>query len=289
MFSIVLPTWNNLSLLQLCVRSIRENSAFEHQIIVHVNDGSDGTLEWVKQQGLDYTHSQENIGICWAVNQSAALAKFDYILYLNDDMYCCPDWDTALVDYMQQLPPSVGTAWMLSGTMIEPKLTRNPCVVRFDYGQDAHTFNEAQLKSDIANNATHLHKEDWYGSTWPPTLVHKDWWIKVGGYSSELSPGMASDNDFAIKMWHAGCRVFIGVGASKVHHFMSKSTGKVQKNNGRQQFLNKWGMTISTFDRFFIQRGHVVQTQALVLPEPDSSRWAYRWHRLRGRIKRLLS
>jgi len=76
MFSIVLPTWNNLSLLQLCVRSIRENSAFEHQIIVHVNDGSDGTLEWVKQQGLDYTHSQENIGICWAMNQSAALAKF---------------------------------------------------------------------------------------------------------------------------------------------------------------------------------------------------------------------
>ena len=52
MFSILIPTWNNLALLQLCVRSIRENSAYDHQIIVHVNDGSDGTLEWVRAQGI---------------------------------------------------------------------------------------------------------------------------------------------------------------------------------------------------------------------------------------------
>ena len=33
MFSILIPTWNNLALLQLCVRSIRENSAYHHQNI----------------------------------------------------------------------------------------------------------------------------------------------------------------------------------------------------------------------------------------------------------------
>ena len=52
-FSILIPTWNNLSFLKLCVESIRENSSLEHQIIVHINDGSDGTLEWVKAEGLD--------------------------------------------------------------------------------------------------------------------------------------------------------------------------------------------------------------------------------------------
>ena len=60
MFSIIIPTWNNLALLQLCVRSIRENSAYPHQIIVHVNDGSDGSLDWVRAQGLAYTASPEN-------------------------------------------------------------------------------------------------------------------------------------------------------------------------------------------------------------------------------------
>ena len=54
-FSILIPSWNNLSFLKLCVQSIRKNSAMQHQIIVHVNDGSDGTLQWVKEEGLDYT------------------------------------------------------------------------------------------------------------------------------------------------------------------------------------------------------------------------------------------
>lgn len=51
MFSILIPTWNNLPYLQLCIESIRRHSAFEHEIIVHVNEGTDGTLEWVRAQG----------------------------------------------------------------------------------------------------------------------------------------------------------------------------------------------------------------------------------------------
>jgi len=51
-FSIVIPTWNNLPHLQLLVRSIREHSRYQHQIVVHVNEGSDGTRQWVEQQIL---------------------------------------------------------------------------------------------------------------------------------------------------------------------------------------------------------------------------------------------
>lgn len=61
LFSIVVPTWNNLRFLKLCIESIRKNSSYRHQIIVHVNDGSDGTLEWVKAEGLD--SMQKNICI----------------------------------------------------------------------------------------------------------------------------------------------------------------------------------------------------------------------------------
>src|SRR5450759_2890700 len=125
MFSILIPTWNNLELLKLCVRSIRENSSLAHQVIVHVNDGSDGSLAWVQEQQLAYTHSPQNIGICLAVNEAAMHAKRDYILYLNDDMYCCPGWDTALVNKMRSLGTDL---FMLSGTMIEPVQTSNPCV-----------------------------------------------------------------------------------------------------------------------------------------------------------------
>lgn len=279
MFSILIPTWNNLELLQLCVKSIRQNSAFPHQIIVHVNDGSDGTLDWVRSENLGHTHSPENIGICLAVNEAAMHATCDYIVYLNDDMYCCPGWDTALVERMKNIDTDL---FMLSGTMIEPRDTGNPCVLVKDYGRDPKDFAEQQLLADLSG----YHKADWHGATWPPTLVTAKWWFKVGGYSSEFSPGMSSDNDFSMKLWHAGCRIFIGVGASLVYHFQCKSTGKVKKNDGGRQFLHKWGLRQSVFDRYFLRRGTPVQS--LRLPEPEDTR-EFRWQMLRSSLKRRLS
>ncbi len=278
MFSIIVPTWNNLELLQLCLRSIQRNSAFPHQVIVHVNDGSDGTLDWVRGNGIIHSASSQNVGICLAVNEAATHATQDYILYLNDDMYCCPGWDTALVNKLKQLDSDL---FMLSGTLIEPRDTRNPCVIVRDYGSDVGNFDEVKLLSELPQ----LHKPDWYGATWPPTLVSRRWWFKVGGYSSEFSPGMSSDNDFSMKLWHAGCRIFLGVGDSLVYHFQCKSTGKVIKNNGGKQFLHKWGMRQSAFDRYFLRRG--LPAQEMKLTEPAITP-EFRWQMLRGKLKRAL-
>lgn len=279
-FSILIPSWNNLAHLQLCIRSIRENSIQPHQVIVHVNDGSDGTLEWVRSQGLDHTHSPGNIGICLAVNEATGLAQCDWIVYMNDDMYCCPGWDARLMEKARLIGHD---AFMLSGTLVEPKATGNRCVTVADFGSEVEGFQEAGLLEALPR----LVKPDWYGSTWPPTLVHRRWWHAVGGYSSEFSPGMASDNDFAIKMWTAGCRVFLGVGDSLVYHFMCKSTGRIVKNNGRKQFIRKWGMTPSLFDRFYVRRGELASA-VLPLAEPTDASDFLRARRL-SRIKAWLA
>jgi GT2 family glycosyltransferase len=282
MFSIVIPTWNNLAYLELCVRSIRQNSKFVHQIIVHVNDGSDGTLDWVEAQntahGLDFTASPLNIGICYAVNGAAALARHDYIVYMNDDMVCAPNWDDSLVNRIKALDTN---AFMISGTMIQPRDTNNTCTVVHNFGDtaigfDIQSFNRLSPCMGI---------KDWSGSTWPPTVVHRDWWHKVGGYSIEFSPGMSSDNDFAMKMWTAGCRIFWGVGDSLVYHFMQKSTGKVIKNNGSAQFLRKWGITASTFDAYYAKLGQPLDTANPKLALNESRALAYQ--RIRSRLKRV--
>ena len=104
LFSILIPSWNNLEYLKLCIASIRKNSFYKHQIIVHVNEGLDGTLDWIRQQGdICYSASKENIGVCYALNTSASLAFTDYILYLNDDMYVCPNWDKYLYDEIKRI------------------------------------------------------------------------------------------------------------------------------------------------------------------------------------------
>ena len=45
MFSILIPSFNNLNYLKTCIKSLKKNSKFDHQLIVHVNEGSDGTLD----------------------------------------------------------------------------------------------------------------------------------------------------------------------------------------------------------------------------------------------------
>jgi GT2 family glycosyltransferase len=261
MFSIIIPSWNNLDLLKLCVESIRKNSVYQHQVIIHINDGSDGSLEWAKAQQIDYTHSDSNVGICVAVNQATTLVKNDYVVYMNDDMYVCPGWDKHIVDEINTL----GTdCFMLSSTMIEPRETANPCVVVKDYGTDVNSFREKELLEQFES----IEKADWCGSTWPPTIVSRKYWMITGGYSIEFSPGMSSDDDFSMKMWKAGCRIFKGVGKSKVYHFQTKSTSRIKKNNGRRQFLYKWGINQSTFHHLFIRRGDLYTGQ---LTDPISA------------------
>lgn len=242
--SIIIPTWNNLPFLKLCVDSIRKHSVYEHQIIVHVNDGSDGTLEWVRNQGLDYTHTPDNVGVCLAVNMMRTKVKTDYIFYLNDDMYVLPGWDTAIEQEMASMPASVGKMFYLSGTMIQPRWALDVCI-NADYGDGPDNFQEEKLLKEYAT----YEKADWQGATWPPSFVHRDVWDMVGGYSIELTPGMYSDPDFTAKLWLAGVRYLKGLGNCRVYHFETKSTGRVKKNDGSLQFLMKWGMTNSTLRR----------------------------------------
>ncbi len=275
MFSILIPSWNNLPYLQLCIESIIKNSKYPHQIIVHVNQGSDGTIEYLKECNIAYTYSPENVGICYAVNKATTLATEDYVVYMNDDMYVCPNWDESILDEIKILPDD---NFMFSGTLIEPMNTNNPCVIHRDYGTDISSFKEDEL----LNTFDKLEKSDWSGSAWPPTVVSRNMWLLVGGYSVELSPGMSSDDDFAMKMWHAGCRVFRGIAKSRIYHFQAKSTLRIKKNDGRKQFLNKWGINQSGFNKYYIKRG-VPYTGPLT--EPDES--IVKKELQRGRLKSI--
>lgn len=247
-FSILIPTWNNLAYLKLCVESIEKNSVLKHQIIVHINEGSDGTTAWIKsKENIDYTFSTKNIGVCYALNIAGSIICTDYIVYINDDMYMCPEWDIELLKEIQNCQHK---NFFFSSTVIERVASSN-CVIEKDYGDCVENFKEEQL----LNEYRQLKKDDWMGATWPPNIVHRDVWALVGGYSTEFSPGMYSDPDFSMKLWKAGVRLFKGVSASRAYHFSSKSTKRIKKNKGYYQFISKWQITSSTFTNVILQRG----------------------------------
>lgn len=248
-FSIIIPSWNNIDYLKLCLNSIRKNSDLNHQIIIILNEANDGSLEWVQEQSdIDYIHAKENIGICYGLNSTRSLIKAEYILYANDDMYFLPHWDSFLIDEIKKIGHQ---EFMLSATMIEPFETGNNSVIVAPFGENIEDFKEEQLLATFES----FEKEDWKGSTWPPNVIHRDLWDLVGGMSTEFHPGMYSDPDLSKKLWDAGVRYFKGVGKSRVYHFGSKSTGRVKKNKGAHTFLMKWGMTSGSFTKDILQRG----------------------------------
>ncbi len=252
-FSIIIPSWNNIEYLKLCLNSIKENSSFNHQIIVMVNEGSDGTIDWLeKQVNVDFIHAEKNIGICYALNLGRGIVRTDYVVYANDDMYFLPKWDLYLKENIDKIGHN---EFMLSATMIEPANTGNSAVIVRDYGDSLETFQRDSLLEEFES----LSKDDWYGSTWPPNVLHVDTWDLVGGMSIEFSPGMYSDPDLSMKLWQAGIRYFRGVGDSRVYHFCSKSTERVKHNEGKDMFLFKWGITSRFFVDKYLKRGQNFQ------------------------------
>ncbi len=245
MISIVIPTYNNLDYLKLCLISLKKNSSFNHEIIIHINDGSDGTLDFIKTNNYKHTSSDNNIGLCSSINEAAKLVSNQYILYSHDDMYFCPNWDKVLLDEVKNLNHD---NFYLSGTMIEPNSGH---IVR-DFGIDLNTFNENELLSKYKD----INFYDHQGTHFAPHLVSKKMWDKVGGFSEEFNPGIGSDPDFNMKLWREGVRIFKGLNDFKVYHFGSITTRKKKKiiqNRGDKTFLKKWGISTKFFKKYYLK------------------------------------
>lgn len=245
MFSIVIPTWNNLAHLKLCVDSLQKHALYAHEIIVHLNDGSDGSLQWVQAAGIKYTQSGKNVGVCMAVNHAVAQAKYDWVLFINDDMVAAPGWDKA---FMQAIASVDTDLALFFGTMIQPENGGNDIIIKGDFGRTPAAFDEAAFLNDCFNDT----RSDREGASSQPTLFHKKWWSMVGGYSLEFSPGMSSDDDLLMKFWVTGCRNFRIVGASRFYHFGMASTGRITHNQGGRMFTMKWGITQLEFYRYYM-------------------------------------
>jgi glycosyltransferase involved in cell wall biosynthesis len=278
-FSILIPSWNNLDYLKCCVESIRKNSRYHHQIIVHVNEGKDGTEAWVKSQHLCYTVSSDNVGVCYALNASSSLADAEYLVLSDDDFYFAPDWDYHMLEEIKKLDHPY---FCISGTMMEHCPTQYPASVMapFDFGKTVQEFDETRFLKEFRSIPFH----DWNGANWYPLVLHKNIWTLIGGLSTELTPGIGSDPDMTMKLWHCGVRYFKGASQSRVYHFGSKTTSRVKKNDGNKQFLLKWGLSRSTMFEHYLRLG---QKFMGITPEPDEPKFKTKLKR--DKVKRLFS
>ena len=257
MFSIIIPTYNNLPYLKVCISSIQKNSKFKHEIIPHINEGTDGTENYLISKKIKFTKTDYNSGICEGMNIASRKVTTNYILYAHDDFYFCPGWDEVLLKEVKKIPHN---KFYLSGIMM------NNGPLKLNCGNTLDDFHENKL----LNNFQKINQHDFQGSTWAPHLIHKNVWDEVGGFSEEYFPGTGSDPDLNMKLWKNGVRIFKGINNFKVYHFGSIVTRKYKNHptiktesgsRGGKIFLLKWGISINFFKEFILKSDKVYEKE----------------------------
>lgn len=245
MISVVIPTFNNPEVLDLCLESLVTGQQNKNQIIVVVDGDyeiSKNVLE--KYAGLvDILDLEQNVGTCRATNLGVFNAMYDKILIINDDNVAPKDWDVKLE--MINIKGKV-----VSPNQIEPYPSMFRQFNIKDLGREPKTFDldkfweyESKVSNDIIENN---------GSTFP-IFMNKFDFLKVGGFGEDYpSPsGFVADWEFFMKCQMNGFEM-VRTYSCQFYHFVSVSTKTPEKIEQSKQYETncheyakyKWGRYI---------------------------------------------
>lgn len=82
-----IPTYNRLEPLKNTIESIKIYADLPYDLFVAVDGSSDGTANWLANNGIDHIFHRGNMGACHAKNQILARLKdYDHIFIIEDDV-----------------------------------------------------------------------------------------------------------------------------------------------------------------------------------------------------------
>jgi GT2 family glycosyltransferase len=104
--SVIVVNWNRKDLLAACLRSLRQQTFHDFEVIVVDNGSTDGSVEQIKQ---DFPEVQlcvldHNAGPCVGDNVGIEQARGRYIALLNNDTEAEPRWLEELVKAIEAHP-----------------------------------------------------------------------------------------------------------------------------------------------------------------------------------------
>lgn len=241
MISVIIPTYKEPEVLDICLKSAILGQFYTNQIIVVVDGFYDVNKE-VLEKYKDYIQIldlKENIGLCRATNLGVYNAEFDKILIVNDDNVFPNRWDLELAD---QYKENV----VISPNQIEP----TPSMFRQfhikDLGRDPKTFDvDAYWDYESKINSKQVEET---GSTLPIFMSKTDY-LRVGGWDESYPGAWVVDWDFFLKCELSGMKM-LRTYACHFYHFVSVGTEATpeekQKKAIKEQacheyFRYKWG------------------------------------------------
>ena len=105
--SVIIVNYNVKYFLEVCLHSVlRAAAGIDMEVIVADNNSTDGSCAMIREQfpGIVLIENKDNKGFSKANNQGVAIAKGEYILFLNPDTVMPEEFFTKTLTYMDAHP-----------------------------------------------------------------------------------------------------------------------------------------------------------------------------------------
>lgn len=216
--SIVVPVHGKLDLTLGCLRALAESGdATPFEVIVVDDASTDSTPQVLPEiAGLRYTRHGANVGFIGACNAGAAMARGEFVVFLNNDTLVQPRWLDALLGTFTLFPDTglagsklvypdgrlqeAGGLVYRSGRAANYGRFGDPTDPRFNYVREADYCSGAALAI--------------------PTALFR----QLGGFDRHYQPAYYEDTDLGMRVREAGWKVRYQP-ASVVVHLEGASAG----------------------------------------------------------------
>jgi glycosyltransferase involved in cell wall biosynthesis len=240
MISVIIPTYKEPEVLDLCLRSAIEGQYNNNEIIVVVDgfyDINKEILEKYKDK-INILDLKENQGLPRSTNLGVYNASNELVLIVNDDNIFPTNWDKQLERVYQ--PNSI-----LTPNQIEPIPSMFRQFHIKNLGRDPNKFDlEAFWKYEIE---IHENKIEETGSTLP-FLINKNDYLRVGGWDESYPGAWVVDWEFFMKCEMSGMKMLRTYNCH-FYHFVSLGTktperiadSQIKEQECHEYFHYKWG------------------------------------------------
>jgi hypothetical protein len=104
LLSIIIPHFNNYSIIDECLKSLEKTSYKNKEIIVVDNFSSDNSYNLIKNnfKNIKIVRTEKNLGYSGGCNFGIKYSKGEYILFLNNDTIHKPNFIEPLIKYLEK-------------------------------------------------------------------------------------------------------------------------------------------------------------------------------------------
>lgn len=217
--SIVVLAWNQLPHTRRCVAAIRQNTHVDYELIVVDNGSAPDAREFASTHADVTVYLDSNLGFAKGMNAGLAVARGDYIAFVNNDTEVPPAWAERLIE--AAAAPNVG--------MAIPAVTAagNTRTVRDRPGTSVTVLNpfESPPSGVLCMLPTELARQ-------------------LGGWEEGYLMASGEDADLAFKIWTNDLDIAFDERVlvqheGKVTAVLLRDWRRTWRENGRK-FLEKW-------------------------------------------------